>query len=199
MYEDIVIPQGNENELISMAKRLGYGSILLLYDFDSYINDKKALKVSELGIKIHIGVLTDNRTVFRAREKLRKYRFQKPFIAASGSLDLLEVLEQSKANLVFGLENSSRKDFMHQRASGLNHTISKLARDKNIMVGFSLDQILKFNDPSVILGRISQNIRICRKYNVKTIFASFAKDPFMMRDPKDLATFFKFLSNSFNK
>jgi RNase P/RNase MRP subunit p30 len=199
MYEDIVIPQGNEKELISMAKRLGYGSILLLYDFDSYISDKKALKVSEFGINIRIGVLTDNRTVFRAREKLGKYGSQKPFIAASGPLDLLEVLEQSKADLVFGLENSSRKDFMHQRASGLNHTISKLARDKNIIIGFSLNQILKFNDPSVILGRISQNIRICRKYNVKTIFASFAKDPFMMRGPKDLATFFKFLSNSFNK
>jgi RNase P/RNase MRP subunit p30 len=199
MYEDIVIPQNNEKELISMAKKLGYQSILLLYDFEDYIRDKHAFKVSEIGIKINIGVLTDNKTVIKAREKLRKSYSPKQLIATSEPLDLLGLLEQSKADIIFGLENSPRNDFMHQRASGLNHTTCKLARDKNITIGFSLNQILISKNISVILGRISQNIKICKKYNVKTVFASFAKDPFMMRDPKDLAIFFKFLSNSFNK
>ena len=39
------------------------------------------------------------------------------------------------------------------------------------------------------MGRIMQNIRLCRKYNVSMVFASFAEAKWEMRSAKDLMSF----------
>ena len=87
----------------------------------------------------------------------------------------------------------SKKDFIHQRASGLNHILCKSAKDKGVMIGFSLSSILNTGDKHKILGRMTQNIGSCRKCKVKMIIASFARDPFGMRSPHDLIGLFKVL------
>jgi RNase P/RNase MRP subunit p30 len=41
---------------------------------------------------------------------------------------------------------------------------------------------------AVLFGRIMQNVRLCRKYNVIMALASFASEPYDMRNPSDLAS-----------
>lgn len=77
------------------------------------------------------------------------------------------------------------KDKLHYRKSGLNHVLCKLANENNVAIGFSLD---KMYDP-VDLGRVKQNIKLCRKYKVKIVVVSFAKNKYQMRALNDLMAF----------
>jgi RNase P/RNase MRP subunit p30 len=60
----------------------------------------------------------------------------------------------------------------------------------NIALGFSLNSILNSKNKHIILGRITQNIKLCRKYKVKMIIGSFTSNPFEMRSYHDLASLF---------
>src|SRR3989344_8241198 len=81
-------------------------------------------------------------------------------------------------DFIYGLEKISEKDSLHQRASGLNQVYCKLAVKHKIAVAFNLSDILKAKNKAVILGRIMQNIRLCRKYKVKMIIISLAEDKY---------------------
>lgn len=96
--------------------------------------------------------------------------------------------EIPKADFVYGLELSKRKDFMHQRNSGLNHILAKQLHQKDIVVCFGLSYAL---DDLNILGRMRQNVKLCRKYNVKMVYASFAKNEYDLRSEHDLQYFAK--------
>ena len=55
-------------------------------------------------------------------------------------------------------------------------------------LALSFNQILKARPKrrAEIMGRMAQNIMLCRKYKVKVIITSFATDPYEMRSPHDL-------------
>ena len=94
--------------------------------------------------------------------------------------------------MIYGFEGLGRKDYLHQRASGLNHIMCELARKNNIYVGFSYSSLLnnEANSP-VLIGRMIQNIKLCQKYKVKTAIGAFAENPFDLRAPHDLFNLFK--------
>lgn len=94
--------------------------------------------------------------------------------------------EDKRIDLVVSLERSSGRDFMHYRNSGLNQVLCKLAKRNNIAIGFNFNDILK-DKPN--MGRMIQNIRLCRKYKVRMVLASFASNVYEMRNPKDLMSF----------
>lgn len=96
-------------------------------------------------------------------------------------------------DIVFELEDSSREDFIHHRNSGLNHVLAKDLFFKEIIVGFSFSLFLR--NPKV-LGRMKQNVKLCRKYDVKMIFASFARDEWEVRSLKDLESFARVIGMS---
>ena len=132
----------------------------------------------------------------RGQQKVKKIKNkieESVFVAAKSSDKDIEIMEGSLANLIFSFEENQRKDFIHQRASGLNHILCNLARKNNITIGFSFTSILNAKDRHQILGRIMQNLRICKQYKVKTIIASFATNPYEMRSMHDLASLFKLL------
>jgi RNase P/RNase MRP subunit p30 len=116
-----------------------------------------------------------------------------------------KTLEMVRPSFIYGLEESSPKDHIHQRGSGFNHILARLAHDKNTAIAFSLASLHSPTKRPQILGRISQNIAICRKYAVRTHIASFATEPAHMRGPHDIASLFALLGmhpteikNSFN-
>ncbi|MDP3728950.1 MAG: RNase P subunit p30 family protein [bacterium] len=86
-----------------------------------------------------------------------------------------------------------RKDFMHQRNSGLNHVLCALAREHSVAIGFSFSSILHSLQRAKDLGRVIQNIHLCRKYKIPMVIGSFAKDAWDIRNEKDLQAFFKVL------
>lgn len=92
-------------------------------------------------------------------------------------------LETNRDKIIFDLE-PSEKDSFHQRNSGLNDVLCKIAKEHNIIIGFSLKRIL-LNNP-LLLGKIMQNIRLCRKYKVKMKIASLASSWDELRSSKDI-------------
>ena len=83
------------------------------------------------------------------------------------------ILETKHVNLLLDPE-PLEKDFMNYKNSGLNQVLVKLAKSKNIGIGFSLSRLLKLNklDRARLLGKIMQNIILCNKYKVKIFILS---------------------------
>lgn len=196
---DFVIPNNNEEEFISIADKLGYKELYFLYNINDYLDKQKKFKIKNTDIKVDIGILADNKSIYKIKNILEKQSFsselknQKAFIVVKSSTNDKEIIERLKPNIIFSFEENSRKDFIHQRASGLNHILCKSAKENNVTIGFSIKSILDAENKQEILGRMMQNIRICRKYKIKTIIVSFAQRPLEMRNVHDLASLFEIL------
>lgn len=96
-------------------------------------------------------------------------------------------------DIITGLEILELSDSLHQRNSGFNQTLAKLAKKNNIAIAFNFNDISDSKNKPQTMGRISQNIKLCRKYKVKMKIASFAKTKYQMRNPKDLISLFLLL------
>lgn len=187
--KDIVIPDNNEEEFIAIAPKLGYKTLYFLYNYDDYQSKNKNF-ADIPNIKIVNGVLADSKKLKKIKNKMEEGSV---FAAAKSSDKDMEVMEGSLANLIFSFEENQRRDFIHQRASGLNHILCGMARKNDITIGFSFTSILNAKGRHEILGRMIQNLRMCRQFKVKVVIASFAKNPYEMRSMHDLSSLFKVL------
>ena len=80
---------------------------------------------------------------------------------------------------------------MKSRDSGLNQTLCKLASKNKIVIGFNFSDVLNSNgiERSNLLGKMMQNVKLCRKYKVKMIVGSFASRWQELRSERDLMAF----------
>lgn len=172
---DIVFPNDNENEFLEAAKSLGYNQLIFVY------TDVK--KVKKLPNSFSALLVDEN--------KVKQYKGKADFIIVKAHEDInRHSIEKMKPDIMFSFEDSEKSDTMHQRYSGLNNVLCELAFRNNVRVAFSFSSILNSNRRATLLGRISQNISLCRKYKVKTLIASFAKNTSEMRSAKDLQSLF---------
>jgi len=174
---EIVFPNNNEKTFISIADRLGVTEMILVYPFEKFT--KKELPKGKM--KVRLGIIAKQQDILKAK-KLASF-----VIVESGEKDQY-VMEKVKPHLIFNLEKSSKRDKTHYRISGLNQVLCKLAAANNIIIGFSFSALLHASptDRKVLWGRMMQNMKFCKKYKVKTLFASFAKKPMDMRNERDL-------------
>jgi len=179
---DIVFPSKNEAEFIEIAEKLGYSGLILVYDNKKDIPDFSKFKTK---LKLKTALLSPQKKVQSARTKSR-------LVFTKAVEDNRLAFEKSKPDLVFAIEEVQPRDFMHQRGSGLNHIMCRFAKENNVKIGFSFNSILNSSAMSraQIIGRMQQNIMLCRKYKCRMVIASFAKDPYEMRSSKDLMAFF---------
>ena len=182
--EDIVFPRNNEGEFIEIAKRLGK-EICFVYEF----MDRESFKEKTKGMKI--GALVKPNQVEKARNVA-------DFIIVKADENNRDLFER-KNIVVYGLELSKRSDFIYNRNSGLNQVLCKLANKNNVTVGFSFSEILNSDRflRARIIGRMMQNIRLCRKYKVKTFFGSFAAKPYGLRSEHELRSFARVLGSTY--
>ncbi|UZE93959.1 MAG: hypothetical protein IB618_00055 [Candidatus Pacearchaeota archaeon] len=105
-------------------------------------------------------------------------------------------LEHKKVRALVSPEYKREKDFLHYRNSGLNQVLCKIARDndKIIIENFS-DFILESKDitKALILGRMIQNARLCKKYKTRLIIGNFVRNNSEFRSKYDLETFKRIL------
>lgn len=162
--KDYVVNNGNEKEFISMAEKLGYDELVFV-NFTDIAKLKSGLKLS------------CSKRIFKSSQKDRN------------------LIESRKADVIFEFEQDTKKDSMHFRSSGMNHIIAKLMKEKNVSYGLSFSQLLNKTreEQARLIGRIMQNIRLCRKYKVNVVLGSFARKPYEMRDYKDLQAFARVL------
>ncbi len=97
-----------------------------------------------------------------------------------------KAVENKDIDILLHPEKNDKKDFMKSRNSGLNQVLCKIAKKNDVAIGFSFNEILKSSRRSLLIGRMRQNIKLCRKYKVRMVFASFAKSLYEMRGAKDL-------------
>lgn len=174
---DVVFPKDNEDEFIAIAQNLGYDSIVFVYDTHHFPEEKP-----DRGFKVFYGLLCKTDEVKKARKRCD--------ITLVHSHDR-NVIEKVKPDAVYGFEEVAHKDFMHQRGSGINHVIAKIASEKKVKIAIPFQMITRSKrERAMLLGRVMQNIKLYRKYKVKTIIASFAEKPYQMRAPKDYIDFF---------
>jgi len=183
---DIVIPNGNEEELIAAGKRLGYSGLILLYhpkEFPEKAAALEELKKKNPDFSLKAGLLIDAtkaKSIRSYRELLRKSEF------TAGRGFSPQLFEEKGINLIFGLEEQ-KKDFSTFRNSGLNQVLSLLAKKNRTAIGISLSEIAESGEKKTeIIARAVQNIALCEKYGVEIIAASFAAAPELMRNPRDI-------------
>jgi len=183
MPTDIVFPNNNEKEFIEMAERLGISELVFAYP---QLPTPKFPDNSK--VKVSAAILAEHNRVSSARGKADFV-----IVKASATEQDRFLFEKAKPDIIFDLEQSQKPDGVFQRNSGLNHIMAALAAKNNITIGFSFSSILNSSGfrRAQIMGRMAQNLFLCRKYKVKTLFASFARSPLEMRSESDLNTFFK--------
>lgn len=96
-------------------------------------------------------------------------------------------------NIIYGLELSNKKDFIFHRNSGINQVLAKIAQIKKVTIGFSFRDFMKAKNKAAILGRMQQNYKLCKKYKVKTLIASFAHKPEEIQTKTTLQAFKRML------
>ncbi len=171
MPTDIIIPQTNIEKFIQIAKNLSYKNLIMVGEKD-FSEEIKFLSKMEEKNPITLSVVQPQ-TIMQATQDLRR------------------ILEGGKTKLIYAQETIEKKDKHHYRNSGLNHILCQIAHDNKITIGFSFSLILKTSGikRAVILGRMKQNVKLCRKFKVKMFLGSFATSPYEMRSPHDLESF----------
>ncbi len=179
---DIVFPEKNEQEFFGMAQKLGYSELVLVYPS---IEAAKKAPNAPAGLEVKAAVIAEPKKAYQ----LRSNGFM-VFVKCSEQDRI--VLERGSADVLFSAESTQPKDYIHQRGSGLNHVLCALARKNNVAIGFSFSDVLASSGSqrAQLIGRMMQNIMLCRKYKVRMLIGSFAKDPWKMRSPHDLVSFF---------
>ena len=198
MHSDIVLPKNNEIEFIEIASKLGIKKLCFLYDFDYYDEQKTTKKLESVknynNVSVETGFLVNQRNFGKAAKQ------SKLLVAKSSEKDRVFV-ESNKIKLIYGFEELYKKDYLHQRASGLNHVICELAKQNNVAISFSYSMLFDKNPAvaSMLMGRMMQNIALCRKYKVKTAIGSFAENQFNLRSSYDVMSLFTMLGMSGEK
>lgn len=99
--------------------------------------------------------------------------------------NLQQMLERKIADIIIVNEKGT-KEHLHFRRTALNQVTCRLAKKNDTIIAFSFDNILNAKNKALVFGRLMQSFRLCRKYKLKVLFASFARDKFGMRSSHDL-------------
>ncbi len=106
-------------------------------------------------------------------------------LISAGSRDGHKVINDykrrnKKTNIVIGISQP------------LKHAEYKELAAAGVAVCFPFSEILQSGaGRTALLESIMRSIRLCRKHKVKVAIATFAEDPYELRDEKDLRAFYK--------
>jgi RNase P/RNase MRP subunit p30 len=177
MFKDVVIPSNNEKEFIKIAEKINTSALILLYrEFDKNIKEKIKKLQKETKIKLFSGLLVSNVNHSQRASTKYDYVFGK---------DNRGLIENKFVKIHYDFEVSDKKDFIHYRNSGMNQVLAKIMKEKKKVLAFNINNIIGNH---LIMGRITQNIKLARKYKIKMMLASFAKKPLEMIYSKDLVS-----------
>ncbi len=183
MFTDIVFPEGNEMEFIELSERLSIRGLCFCYpfspkgDYKGQLENIKKLQ-EKTNVRLSFGLLTRPNDSMKARQLSDLL-----IVKAIPTADNRPIIEKKEIDLIFELEGSPKKDPMHYRYSGMNQVQCAVAKESEMIIGFSFSMLLNSERirRSALMGRFNQNIRLCRKYKVNTAFASFAREPYELR------------------
>jgi RNase P/RNase MRP subunit p30 len=139
-------------------------------------------------------VLIDTVSKEKLRQFVDKAKSRNKLIIVKAKDDSFNrsALETKKISVLLSPENQEKADFMAYRNSGLNQVLCKIAEKNKVSIGISFSEILSISSDKILaerIGRIMQNIMICRKYKTKIQFANFSNEIKFLRSASDLRSF----------
>lgn len=173
---DFVLPKNNEKEFLKMSKELGFDKLCFIYSLKDFPKNE---------IKGNLKAILSKPSEVAKAKKMAK------IVLVESSDSDRPLFEKGNFDIIFNLEKDIKKDLLHSKRSGLNQVLCNLLNKKDKIVAFNFNSLLKSNKGLRvnIMGRMMQNVKLCRKYKIKTLIASFAKTPYEMRASHDFIAF----------
>lgn len=173
---DVLVSGGNEEEMARQAEALGFKEVIFLHK-----ELKKPSGLASYGkMAVKRGVLV------QSLNEVDKAKNHYEFVFAPSRR---EFFENKKVNFIIDSEENPEKDSFYQRKAGLDDVLCKFAKKNNKTIVFDV----KLLGNKLALGRMMQNARMCRKYKLNFLIATFASHPLEMRAKKDLDGFARML------
>lgn len=144
----------------------------------------KELKLNLISDFILIENFKDKKDIQKARKKSNLV-----IVLGKGNAKENRIIIEAYPDILVSPHQGSKKDFMRERGSGLDHITCKIAKQEKVAIGIDFSEILHTNNRDAIIGRIMQNIKLCRKYKTDMVLATFASSVFEMRAAQDLQAF----------
>jgi len=154
-------------------------------------------KLKELGLDRIFFINPENSAMIdtESKEELRRqissaHSRGKVIIVMGGDDEINRIaVDDKRVSILLSPERKRRKDFMHVRNSGLNHVLCDLASKNDVSIGIDYSDFKKMRGKEAAerLGRIMQNVELCRKSNSPVILASFGKTPSSVYDLRAFA------------
>ena len=132
---------------------------------------------------------------------IRRIGYSNKILAVKSSNDEVSrsALENKNIDILLSSELSNQKDFIHFRNSGLNQVLCKIAKKNNVALGFSFSDLINSEKKELILGRMIQNVSLCKKYKVRMVLGSFANKDIEIKNRSELMSFGKILGMNGNE
>lgn len=212
--ESMILFNEKEKRFVSFAEVLGFERVVFCYNAGDFVNfagsfDLKKIKElikrkkeyfleleNEFKVILDIGIIFNIAYNKKIEFILGLKQENTLLFDCSEGFDR-ELLEKIKPNLIFNLEYSNEKDFIHQRNAGINEAIVGFMEKNSIGYGISLSEIRKMNKEqkniNLILGRIYQNAKLIQDFNVDFNIFSLAKEPKEMQSLESMKSFVKLI------
>ena len=102
-------------------------------------------------------------------------------------------LERTSIDIIYGMEGINPRDGVHYVRGGLDQVTAKIAASKGKIIGFSYSELINSPNRAKLMARMKLNLKLCKKYSVKTVFASFGKEK---RSEKDVESLKKVITSN---
>lgn len=103
---------------------------------------------------------------------------------------------QRGIHILMSPERGAKRDKLKQRTSGLDEALLADLKRKNIAVGFAVRDVITETDQkrqALRMGRMMQNVRLCRTYNVPMVLCTLASNTWELCAKEDLRSFGRIL------
>lgn len=165
MVQDFFIGSKSE-KVIKKSKKLGFDKIHFV---------KIIKRINDFGNKgEYDACLIESENINEIRRFIDKAGNYFEKIIVLGTTDKINrmILEHKKTWALIDPQHAHKndRDYDSYRNSGLNHVLCKIAHDNEKITLFSLNELKEVKS----LGRVVQNIKLCKKYKAKYFIVNFS-------------------------
>ncbi|MEM5830443.1 MAG: RNase P subunit p30 family protein [Candidatus Aenigmatarchaeota archaeon] len=189
MMIDIVPYSENINEILEALAELGYEKVIVAENFEKVKNieefDKKVKQLNS-NIEIFSGLIFSEKN-YRDLIKM-KVNFRRKFdilLVKGGNLKInREAVQNSFCDFLIN-------PFENREDIGMNHIFAKKAslNDVGIVINYNSLNFENLYEENKTYSKILEIAKLCRKYKVAFLFASFAKNKYDLKDYKFFEAF----------
>ncbi|MFP4117828.1 MAG: hypothetical protein ACLFTR_02800 [Candidatus Woesearchaeota archaeon] len=182
MFEDFVWFGTDIKEKLDIARKLGFSRLNVVFEMrgiDAALKGLDDIKDNDIELQPFLSVNTKKDVQLAKRKKMGTIHVY------DGARDPRDLITGIDPDIITNLEYQKR-DFMHHRSSGLNQITAKLIAERGIILGFNIGFLTSTKYKGEVMGRMSQNLYLSRKYGITIKAFSLARAWNGMSSPKDI-------------